>query len=136
MNNYVHAIGQGTRVHRLIAASCLTKKTTKFVVHHVNGDRADNARGNLCILQNQSEHVALHYRMRVKRAGGHPFTDCICDLCHLIHSRSDSYRMSSRSWRGRICHRLYVRKWTRDNSVRLNAESRKRYASRRKQSAG
>lgn len=36
------------------------------VVHHVNGDRGDNSRGNLVILQNNAEHARLHALMRAQ----------------------------------------------------------------------
>lgn len=53
------------------------------VVHHANQVRDDNANGNLVVLQNTSEHMALHRRLRVLRAGGDPWTDRLCCSCGL-----------------------------------------------------
>lgn len=52
------------------------------VVHHVDGDTARNVNQNLVVLENQSEHRALHSRLTVLRAGGDPWTQRMCCVCH------------------------------------------------------
>lgn len=51
------------------------------VVHHVNDDTADNRNTNLVVLENNSEHMKMHTRRRVLRAGGNPWTQWICSIC-------------------------------------------------------
>lgn len=53
----------------------------KAVVHHVNDIRSDNRNDNLAALQDQAEHIGLHMRRRVLRAGGNPWTQRICSRC-------------------------------------------------------
>lgn len=40
-------------------------------IHHFNGDRADNRRGNLVVCQDHSYHMLLQRRGRALRACGH-----------------------------------------------------------------
>lgn len=63
-------------------------------VHHVNEDKTDNRPGNLAVLQSQSEHVALHARLRVLRAGGNPWTDRLCCYCHIAKDQSAFYELA------------------------------------------
>lgn len=53
-------------------------------VHHVNEVRHDNRNRNLVICQDSSYHKGLHARLRVLRAGGHPFRDRLCGRCNRV----------------------------------------------------
>lgn len=53
------------QLHVLIAREALGKDLPPgAVVHHIDGNKANNANDNLVILQNTAEHAALHVRMR------------------------------------------------------------------------
>lgn len=67
VNGYVDMGVNGRRVyqHRLIAEKALGKPLPKgSVVHHANGDRADNRNCNLVICPSEAYHRLLHKRMR------------------------------------------------------------------------
>ena len=78
------------RVHRLIAAEALGHPLLKGAeVHHVDGDKANNAHRNLVICQDRAYHLLLHARARILRAGGNPNTQRICVDCKTLRSNSD-----------------------------------------------
>lgn len=57
--------GQGKLAHVLVAERALGKELPKgAVVHHVNGDGADNRPENLVICPSQKYHFLLHVRQR------------------------------------------------------------------------
>ena len=58
--------------------------TLPHLIHHINTIRDDNRNNNLCVLENNAEHVALHRRMRVQQAGGNPWTQRLCSRCRLV----------------------------------------------------
>ena len=66
------------------------------VVHHLNEIKADNLRSNLLPLQNDKDHADLHYRLRVLRAGGNPFTERICCECKAAKPLDAFYQYSDR----------------------------------------
>jgi recombinational DNA repair protein (RecF pathway) len=66
------------------------------VVHHVNGNARDNRNTNLVVLQNSSEHTALHYRQRVLRAGGDPFNQHLCVKCGAVKAPEAFYPQKGR----------------------------------------
>ncbi len=70
------------RKHVKVAESVLGYKLPKgVIVHHVNEDIKNYRNNNLVILQSKSEHNSLHRRMRVKKAGGNPWTQMLCKDC-------------------------------------------------------
>jgi hypothetical protein len=78
--------------HVLIVEAVLGHTLPKnAVVHHVNG--LSNEHDNLVVLENQAEHMRLHARLRVLRAGGNPWTERICGRCHRpMPNRPERYR--------------------------------------------
>ena len=64
--------------HRLIVESVLGRKLPKAaVIHHVNGDKADNRHSNLVVCDSQAYHILLHQRQRALHACGNPdFRKC------------------------------------------------------------
>lgn len=61
----------------------------KARVHHINEVLTDNRNCNLVVLENQAEHNALHYRLKVLRAGGNPWTQRLCSGCLKIKGSSE-----------------------------------------------
>lgn len=58
------------------------------VIHHIDGDPANNSNDNLVICPNQEYHKLLHKREEALRACGHP--DWLkCHMCEQYSSPSD-----------------------------------------------
>lgn len=95
--------------HRVVAAHALGRALGPAVVHHVDDDRGDNIGSNLVILENQSEHMALHARRAVLRAGGDPFNDVLCWICGRLATKAEAAADSERGRRHLGCIRAYVR---------------------------
>lgn len=67
-------------IHRLRAAAALGKPLPESaVVHHANGTKRPDS--PLVICQDQAYHMLLHFRMRVRAAGGNPNSDRVCGKC-------------------------------------------------------
>ena len=77
--------GRGKRYlaeHRLIVERAIGRTLpASAVVHHVNEHRQDNANRNLVALQSERDHTELHRKMRVRAAGGDPWSDRLCYSC-------------------------------------------------------
>lgn len=92
--------------HLRIAEAALGKPLPSgAVVHHANGYKADNRRGNLVICQDQRYHLLLHTRMAAMEATGNPdFRKCwICrqydDPSNLVtHQRAHYHRECDREY--------------------------------------
>lgn len=60
-------------IHVVIAERALGKPLPKnAVVHHINGVKGDNRRGNHVICEDQAYHVLLHVRARALKACSNP----------------------------------------------------------------
>lgn len=96
------------------------------VIHHV-GEKHENGPGALVVLENQAEHLSLHRRLRVLRAGGNPWTDWLCTYCRLPKPRDQFYAMKNgsptshcracRLARSRVSPEKRKRTWTRRKAV-------------------
>ena len=78
------------------------------VVHHADGSTADDA--PLVICPHEDYHKELHRKIRVRTAGGNPWTDRLCGRCGLAKT-IEHFTTSSRrvySW-CRDCFRNYHR---------------------------
>lgn len=87
MNRYVCVAVNGVvkYQHVAVAEAALGRALPKgAVVHHVDGNKANNHPGNLVICESQSYHLLLHARARVQAAGGDPNTQKICSRCRAV----------------------------------------------------
>ncbi len=72
-NSFLH-------LHRWRAQQALGRPLPpNAIVHHADGTRSDD--GPLVICPDQAYHMELHRKMRVKAAGGNPWTDWMCTNC-------------------------------------------------------
>ncbi len=86
-------------VHRLRAERALGKLLPpRAVVHHADGSRSATA--PLVILQNAAEHMQIHARLRIYKAGGNPFHDAICPRCSQVLPLS-AFNQRQRAYRQR-----------------------------------
>ena len=83
------------KVHRVIVESVLGHSLpTSAEVHHVDGNRGNNAHFNLVVCPNRSYHQLLHYRTNLLEKGINPDTHHICSDCGqaLPHSQFSKNR--------------------------------------------
>ena len=65
--------GKAVRVHRLLAAAVLERDLIPGeVVHHRNGDKADNTPENIRVLPSQRHHMVLEHLERRRARGIEP----------------------------------------------------------------
>ena len=109
--------------HVLIAEAALGRLLpANSEVHHVDGDRRNNANKNLVICQDAAYHRLLHIRQRIMSFGGNPNTDLVCSSCRLALPRESFARSqcsvnTGRCGRCRQCTRLYMKNWRADATV-------------------
>ncbi len=71
--------------HIVIAEAALGKPLPLSVeIHHVDGNKRNNANRNLVICQDREYHLLLHVRARIVRAGGDPNTQRLCSGCKAL----------------------------------------------------
>jgi hypothetical protein len=75
-------------VHRLRAERALGKPLPHgAVVHHADGSKDPAA--PLVICQDLAYHHLLHFRIRVKQAGGDPNTEKVCSRCKAVKPKTE-----------------------------------------------
>lgn len=87
-------IMKGTQLaHVLIAEKVLGRKLPEgALVHHVNGDKADNRNANLVICPDEAYHNLIHMRMRALAATGDA-NSLYCNKCKLWGSPDVFHRL-------------------------------------------
>lgn len=92
--------------HVLIAEEAVGHRLQRGAeVHHVDGNKLNNAAGNLVICQDRGYHMFLHARARIVAAGGNPNTHALCRACNKAKPREAFARCSKNRATGRqgIC---------------------------------
>jgi hypothetical protein len=87
-------LGAG-REHVAIAERAIGKPLPMGAeVHHVDGNKRNNASANLVICQDHDYHMLLHARARIIRAGGQHGIHRICTRCREVLTLDSFYRWS------------------------------------------
>lgn len=97
--------------HILVAEGVLGRYLPEGAqVHHVDCDRANNAKGNLVICQDQGYHSLLHRRLRALESCGNPAA-LRCMICHGYDRQDDiTVTTDARSYH-RSCNVAHVKKY-------------------------
>lgn len=99
-------------IHILMAEEALGHRLPKGAeVHHIDEDKENWRNDNLVILQNRHEHAELHRKLRVKRAGGDPWTQRLCNLCRTPKDFSAFYPGGGNNSRCRECKSKWARNY-------------------------
>ena len=89
--------------HVIVAEKVLGKPLPpKARLHHVDGNRTNNAPGNLVICQDQAYHMLLHRRQRALEACGHAAWR-LCAICKEYDDPQNMYGHHG-TYRHRSCH--------------------------------
>lgn len=93
--------GQSVQQHVVVATRALGRPIPVGAeVHHVDGDKRNNAPANLVICQDMAYHQLLHRRARVVRAGGDPGRHLVCGRCGEVKAFSEfNRRKHGLEWR-------------------------------------
>lgn len=87
-----HGRGRHAREHVVIVERVIGHRLPAgAIVHHVNMTRDDNRNANLAVLQSHADHRELHRKLTVLRAGGNPWADRLCCMCHRTKPASEFY---------------------------------------------
>lgn len=96
--------------HRVVAEKALGKPLPPgAVIHHVDGDKANNAPSNLVICPNQAYHGILHQNRRVLDGGGEIGKHLPCSKCKgvfLLKEFSANKRRTERLCKSSICKKM------------------------------
>lgn len=85
------------RIHILLAEQALGRSLPDGAeVHHLDGERGNNEKGNLVICQNRSYHKLLHSRKDVLDRGSNPNTHKWC--CY--HQKDEPRSVFNKSKKG------------------------------------
>lgn len=122
----IKVAGRSWFEHTLIAARALGKPLPPGAqVHHVDGNKRNNAPNNLVICQDASYHQLLHERAKTIGAGGDPNTQRLCVGCSALRLISEFGR------RGRDI----PRRRSRCRSCMAKAANRRYHARKRRKEA-
>lgn len=81
-SDHPHAVKGYVRRSLLVAELAIGHYLPRgVIIHHANEITDDDRPSNLAVLQDLYEHIELHRKLRVLRAGGNPFTDALCHDC-------------------------------------------------------
>lgn len=87
--------------HVAIAEAAIGKRLPSgAVVHHVDGNKFNNANTNLVVCDSQAYHMLLHARTRVVEAGGDPDIQAVCSKCCEL-KRLDEFHRNAYKFMGR-----------------------------------
>ncbi len=117
--------------HAAIAERVLGKRLPDgSEVHHIDGDRRNNANRNLVICQDNAYHTLLHMRSETVRAGGDPNSHRLCRACDCVKPLDAFSRHRGKKLRGRTsrcleCGRKAFKAW-------WNAGGSAKHSARRK----
>jgi hypothetical protein len=91
----IHIGGRVVGQHVLVAERAIGKRLPKgAIVHHIDGNKSNNAPSNLVICPSHAYHMLIHYRAAVFAAGGNPNLDLMCHGCKAPKPRGDFYDMA------------------------------------------
>jgi hypothetical protein len=116
--------GESVQEHTTIVEAALGKPLPKHAqVHHVDGNKRNNAGSNLVVCQDQRYHSLLHYRAKVLKAGGDPNRDGVCGTCLAVKPLTDFNRQTARISNGRQsecrqCQKMRFKAWRLRNGPR------------------
>jgi len=100
-------VGDYDRVHVAICEKVLQKPLPKFaVIHHADGNKANNKKNNLVICENSAYHQLLHKRNRAFIATGNP-NSFKCSICKIYDTENNLYISPNGRGRHRRCHAKY-----------------------------
>lgn len=97
-------------------------------VHHVDGDKRNNAHRNLVICQDTTYHRLLHIRAAVLAAGGDPNTQRLCGGCRTVKPfdafcKATRKRALGRQSQCRECMRMHHKRWTQERRKKPRTEA-------------
>ena len=80
----------GAQEHRVVVERVLGRHLDqRHPVHHVDGNKTNNATHNLVVCEDAEYHALLHRRARVVMAGGDPDTQALCSKCRRLKPSND-----------------------------------------------
>ena len=93
--------------HTVVMETFLGKPLpSQAVIHHINGNRADNRLENLLPCEDNSYHMHLHGRQEAFRACGHA-TWRWCWYCQSYDDPANMLRQDARAMYHAVCRRAY-----------------------------
>lgn len=119
--------------HVRIAAIALGRAIPRGCdVHHVDGNKSNNANSNLVICDSGAYHRLLHFRMRVLAAGGDPDTERVCGKCRkCLPFAKFSLSKNSYCHYCKSCSAIQTAAWQKANPERVR-EQRAEFKNRRR----
>lgn len=97
--------GRCRPLHVAIVEKLLGRELPRGVeVHHVDGNKRNNATSNLVVCPTRGYHRLLHYRQRIVDAGGNPNTQRICFKCQQLKFAPEMVGSSLKNLECRLCH--------------------------------